>query len=128
MSLGLPCEIGLRTRKYHILSGSVLSVWSKVESVLASVLGGINSKMQIMRLRTDSNERIVGKWENTELFCVKCAKPQINEVLLYIKCDHSILANFPIFRNGIHQRLQVYFSSFVIFILNEYCYKEMFGK
>ncbi|KAJ8312814.1 hypothetical protein KUTeg_010187 [Tegillarca granosa] len=60
MSLGLPCEIGLRTRKYHILSGSVLSVWSKVESVLASVPGGMNSKMQIMRLRTDSNERIVG--------------------------------------------------------------------
>ena len=60
-NLGLPCEIGLRTRTFHILSGSVLSVWSKVESVLAAMPGGNTSKMQIIRLKTDCGQRIVGK-------------------------------------------------------------------
>ncbi|XP_061162410.1 protein strawberry notch homolog 1-like [Saccostrea echinata] len=59
-NLGLPCEIGLRTRTFHILSGSVLSVWSKVESVLAAMPGGSASKMQIIRLKTDCGQRIVG--------------------------------------------------------------------
>ncbi|XP_070205689.1 protein strawberry notch homolog 1-like [Littorina saxatilis] len=59
-SLGLPCEIGLRTRQYHVLSGSVLSVWSRVESVLTSMPSGNSSKMQIIRLRTDDGSRIVG--------------------------------------------------------------------
>ncbi|XP_012940832.1 protein strawberry notch homolog 1 [Aplysia californica] len=55
---GQQCEFGLRTRFYHVLSGSVLSVWSKVESVLV----GLNaaSRMQIIRLRTEENQRIVG--------------------------------------------------------------------
>lgn len=60
-NLGLQCEIGLRTRTFHILSGSVLSVWSKVESVLAGMPGGSTSKMQIIRLKTDCGQRIVGK-------------------------------------------------------------------
>ena len=46
-----------------MLSGSVLSVWSRVESVLASMPGGNMSKMQIVRLRTDDGLRIVGKWQ-----------------------------------------------------------------
>ena len=58
---GLPCEIGLRTRQYHVLSGSVLSVWSRVEAVLASISSSNMSKMQIIRLRTDDGQRIVGK-------------------------------------------------------------------
>lgn len=61
-NLGLQCEIGLRTRTFHILSGSVLSVWSKVESVLAGMPGGSTSKMQIIRLKTDCGQRIVGKF------------------------------------------------------------------
>lgn len=59
--MGLQCEIGLRTRTYHVLSGSVLSVWSKVENVLTSLPGGNSSKMQIIRLRTDDKRRIVGE-------------------------------------------------------------------
>lgn len=59
-AMGLQCEIGLRTRTYHVLSGSVLSVWSKVENVLTSLPGGNSSKMQIIRLRTDDKRRIVG--------------------------------------------------------------------
>ncbi|CAG2256294.1 Protein strawberry notch,Protein strawberry notch homolog 1 [Mytilus edulis] len=59
-ALGLQCDVGLRTRTFHVLSGSVLSVWNKLENVLASAPGGINSKMQIIRLKTDAGERIVG--------------------------------------------------------------------
>lgn len=36
-------------------------MWNKLENVLASAPGGINSKMQIIRLKTDAGERIVGK-------------------------------------------------------------------
>ena len=56
----MPCEAGLRRRTYHILSGSVLSVWTKVESVLSSTPGGIASRMQIIRLRTEDGKKIVG--------------------------------------------------------------------
>lgn len=59
-SAGLQCEIGLRCRTYFVLCGSVLSVWTKVEGVLASV-SGTNVKMQIVRLRTEDGQRIVGK-------------------------------------------------------------------
>uniref|UniRef100_A0A8C7VJ44 Protein strawberry notch homolog 1 n=1 Tax=Oncorhynchus mykiss TaxID=8022 RepID=A0A8C7VJ44_ONCMY len=58
-SVGLQCEVGLRCRTYYVLCGSVLSVWTKVEGVLASV-SGTNVKMQIVRLRTEDGQRIVG--------------------------------------------------------------------
>jgi len=58
---GLTCEVGLRTRSYHVLTGSVLSVWNKVEMAIASSPGAHNNKMQVIRLRTDSGQRIVGK-------------------------------------------------------------------
>ena len=60
IAVGLQCDVGLRSRTFHVLSGSVLSVWNKVENVLASAPGGANSKMQIIRLKTDAGERIVG--------------------------------------------------------------------
>ena len=44
-----------------MLCGSVLSVWTKVENVLSSV-SGTNVKMQIVRLRTEDGQRIVGKF------------------------------------------------------------------
>ncbi|RMX57838.1 hypothetical protein pdam_00018567 [Pocillopora damicornis] len=59
MTLGLSCEVGRRQRTFHILSGSVLSVWSKVESVLAGQ-SGANSKIQIVRCRKSDGSRIVG--------------------------------------------------------------------
>uniref|UniRef100_A0A8C7QGS5 Protein strawberry notch homolog 1 n=1 Tax=Oncorhynchus mykiss TaxID=8022 RepID=A0A8C7QGS5_ONCMY len=59
VSVGLHCEVGLRCRTYYVLCGSVLSVWTKVEGVLASV-SGTNIKMQIVRLRTEDGQRIVG--------------------------------------------------------------------
>uniref|UniRef100_A0A4W3IVF5 Protein strawberry notch homolog 1 n=1 Tax=Callorhinchus milii TaxID=7868 RepID=A0A4W3IVF5_CALMI len=60
ISIGLVCEVGLRCRSYHVLCGSVLSVWTKVEGVLASVSGS-NVKMQIVRLKTEDGQRIVGE-------------------------------------------------------------------
>uniref|UniRef100_A0A2K6LC24 Protein strawberry notch homolog 1 n=1 Tax=Rhinopithecus bieti TaxID=61621 RepID=A0A2K6LC24_RHIBE len=67
-SLGLVCEIGLRCRTYYVLCGSVLSVWTKVEGVLASV-SGTNVKMQIVRLRTEDGQRIVGEFDHPEIVC-----------------------------------------------------------
>ena len=40
-----------------MLSGSVLSVWNKVETMLAQVT---NSKMQVIRLKTSDNQKVVG--------------------------------------------------------------------
>ncbi|KAG8237954.1 hypothetical protein J437_LFUL016299 [Ladona fulva] len=59
VGLGLDCEVGLRRRTYNVLSGSVLSVWSRVEGVLAA-RSGHNSKMQVVRLRTECGVKIVG--------------------------------------------------------------------
>lgn len=47
----MDCEVGLRRRSYNVLSGSVLSVWSRVESILAT-RSAHNTKMQVVRLRT----------------------------------------------------------------------------
>lgn len=58
--MGLQCEVGLRCRSYYVLCGSVLSVWNELEEVLTPV-GGTNVKVQIVRLRTDDGQRIVGK-------------------------------------------------------------------
>ncbi|XP_065173122.1 protein strawberry notch isoform X2 [Atheta coriaria] len=54
------CEVGLRRRTYHVVSGSVLSVWSRVEGVLATRSAVNNNKMQVIRLRTDDGLKIVG--------------------------------------------------------------------
>lgn len=64
MSVGLQCEVGLRCRTYFVLCGSVLSVWNEVELVLAPV-SGANVKVQIVRLRTEDGQRIVGRFETT---------------------------------------------------------------
>lgn len=58
--MGLQCEVGLRCRTYYVLCGSVLSVWNELEEVLTPV-SGTNVKVQIVRLRTDDGQRIVGK-------------------------------------------------------------------
>lgn len=59
-SVGLQCEVGLRCRRYYVLCGSVLSVWNELEEVLTPV-SGTNVKVQIVRLRTEDGQRIVGK-------------------------------------------------------------------
>lgn len=63
VTLGLDCEVGLRRRTYNVLAGSVLSVWARVENVLAAKTGH-NSKMQVVRLRTGEGVKIVGKYSD----------------------------------------------------------------
>ncbi|KRZ41623.1 Protein strawberry notch -like protein 1 [Trichinella pseudospiralis] len=57
---GLSCEVGKRTRFLHILSGSVFAVWNLVESVLNVVQHRQQNRMQIVRLRTEANQKLVG--------------------------------------------------------------------
>ena len=54
------CEVGLRTRRFHILAGSVLTVWTKVENVLSTLTGSSQFRLQIIRAKSDDNHKIVG--------------------------------------------------------------------
>jgi hypothetical protein len=63
VTMGMDCEVGLRRRTYNVLAGSVLSVWARVENVLAAKTGH-NSKMQVVRLRTGEGVKIVGEYSN----------------------------------------------------------------
>ncbi|XP_053952000.1 protein strawberry notch [Anastrepha ludens] len=58
VNLGNECEVGLRQRLYYVLAGSVLSVWTRVEQVLA--MRNANNKMQVIRMKTTEGEKIVG--------------------------------------------------------------------
>jgi len=53
---------GLRRKSYNVLTGSVLSVWTKVESVLTNdgQKKGQHAKMQVVRMRLEEGRRIVG--------------------------------------------------------------------
>lgn len=51
-------QVGLRRRTYHVLAGSVLAVWARVEGVLAA-RSQLN-KMQVVRIKTDDGLKIVG--------------------------------------------------------------------
>ncbi|XP_055631316.1 protein strawberry notch isoform X2 [Toxorhynchites rutilus septentrionalis] len=59
VSMGQDCEVGLRRRTYFVLSGSVLSVWARVENSLAARVGNSN-RMQVVRLKTKEGIKIVG--------------------------------------------------------------------
>jgi len=61
-SVGMECEVGLRKKSYNVLTGSVLSVWTKVESVLTNdgQRKGQHAKMQVVRMRLEEGRRIVG--------------------------------------------------------------------
>jgi hypothetical protein len=52
------CEVGRRSRTYFVLSGSVISVWPLLENIL--IEGRRQSRMQIVRIRTDQDQKIVG--------------------------------------------------------------------
>lgn len=53
------CEVGRRNRTYFILSGSVICVWPALEEILADAKHK-NRRMQIVRVRTDNNQKIIG--------------------------------------------------------------------
>ena len=49
VTMGLQCEVGLRKKTYNVLTGSVLSVWHEIESILThdGNRKGTNSRMQV---------------------------------------------------------------------------------
>lgn len=55
-----PLQVGLRRRTYSILSGSVLSVWGRVENILSRYGGSGHNKMQVIRLKTQEGKKLVG--------------------------------------------------------------------
>ncbi|KAL3107892.1 hypothetical protein niasHT_019893 [Heterodera trifolii] len=61
---GTFCEIGRRMRTYFVLSGSLICVWPELEQILSTDGKGgkrsLRRRMQIVRVRTDSKQRIVG--------------------------------------------------------------------
>merc|ERR1719458_2327476 len=61
-TLGIECEVGLRKKSYNVLTGSVLSVWTKVESVLTNdgQKKGQHAKMQVVRMRLEDSEGAEG--------------------------------------------------------------------
>uniref|UniRef100_A0A6P4EU76 Protein strawberry notch homolog 1 n=1 Tax=Drosophila rhopaloa TaxID=1041015 RepID=A0A6P4EU76_DRORH len=50
------CEMGLRMRTYHVLSGLMLPIWDRIEHIIEKN----NHKIQIIRVKTDVNKKIVG--------------------------------------------------------------------
>ncbi|XP_028273352.1 protein strawberry notch homolog 1 isoform X1 [Parambassis ranga] len=80
-SVGLQCEVGLRCRTYYVLCGSVLSVWNELEEVLTPV-SGTNVKVQIVRLKTEDEQRIVGL-----IIPANCVSPLINKLSTSDQCQ-----------------------------------------
>lgn len=56
---GAACEVGKRMRTMHLLCGSLLPIWSKLERVLHAHSARKES-IKITRVRTDDNKRLVG--------------------------------------------------------------------
>lgn len=67
------CETGRRTRTYFVLSGSVLSVWPILEDVLGNGMSlrefRKTQRMQIIRVRTPQEDKIVGTFVNVPVSC-----------------------------------------------------------
>ena len=57
----------MRKRTCYVLAGSVLSVWSKLEAILSTQVGS-SPKMQIIRLKLDDGNKIVGMFDFLDLF------------------------------------------------------------
>ena len=56
---GGECEEGKRRRNYHVISGSLLSVWPQIEIALGSCLNKSARKIQMVRINNDEG-RIIG--------------------------------------------------------------------
>lgn len=62
---GVFCEVGRQSRTYFVLSGSLICVWPELELILSDS-GKLKRlrRIQIVRVKTDNNQRIVGKKNN----------------------------------------------------------------
>lgn len=88
--LGLDCEVGMRKRTCYVLAGSVLSVWTKLGAVLSTQLGAAG-KMQIIRLRLDDGNKIVGAYQ-TKFFKMKS---YLKITYVFSSDDIIVLRQFP---------------------------------
>nr|XP_002127283.2 protein strawberry notch homolog 1 isoform X2 [Ciona intestinalis] len=86
------CHIGKRRRMYHVLAGSVLAVWRTVEEVLL-MEGGSKYKMQVVRLKTQEGNRIVGVLIPT--ICVTSLMAALNREAESIPISNNVVQNFP---------------------------------
>jgi hypothetical protein len=60
---GRDCAVGRRKRTMHILAGSLLPVWSRIESVMRHMASSSASKafaLKVTRIRTADGQRVVG--------------------------------------------------------------------
>ncbi|XP_020803666.1 protein strawberry notch-like [Drosophila serrata] len=57
VTLGNDCEVGMRQRLYHVLAGSVLSIWGRIMKILNT---HSNGKVQLIRIQTTDEEIFVG--------------------------------------------------------------------
>lgn len=78
----LPCQVGARKRACYILCGSVLSVWSKVETIL-SCQPGASSKMQIIRAKLANGKKLVGKFLDLLVLAADCGRDLIAILSFY---------------------------------------------
>ncbi|KAL7732730.1 hypothetical protein ACLKA6_005878 [Drosophila palustris] len=53
---GIKCGVGLRLRTYHVLSGLMLPIWDRI----ALIIEKDGRKIQMIRVKTDDNRKIVG--------------------------------------------------------------------
>ncbi|XP_034481460.1 protein strawberry notch [Drosophila innubila] len=53
---GIKCGVGLRVRTYHVLSGLMLPIWDRI----ALIIEKDGRKIQMIRVKTDDNRKIVG--------------------------------------------------------------------
>ena len=62
-SSGHKCEHGLRSRSYHVLCGSVLSVWSQIEDLLVNdPTSSQLHRLQVVRFETTDKLKYVGEY------------------------------------------------------------------
>lgn len=70
------CEFGRRQRTYFVLTGSVVAVWPILEKALEESVPKFQSTyMQIVRIRTDDNSKLVGL-----LVVPRLVKPVLSEL------------------------------------------------
>lgn len=66
MNSGQMCEVGLRSRRCFVLSGSVLALWSPMERILPE------GKIQMIRIKTTPTNNL----SNNPLKIVGCIIPK----------------------------------------------------
>ncbi|CAG0893596.1 unnamed protein product [Cyprideis torosa] len=77
MIVGSECDVGLRSKTYHVLSGSVLNVWTEVETVISAYSFNKANRLQVIRMRLDDDTRVIGTIIPNH--CVEALKKALTE-------------------------------------------------